>query len=434
MHRGVQEIGGSAVKRVSAAIAAAVLGLSVAVTGCGTPSNSADGRVTLTLWYWNGSLSDSILKQVDQHFPNVHLVAEKIGGDFESKLISSFYADDPPDITGINSADFVATMVKDHSQFVNLLQYSEVRAAEKDYLPWKWDLASTPDHKYQVGIPLDTGPTVLFYNADLFKKAGLPTNPTDVSSQITTWEEYMAAAKQMKQKTGVPMFDNVNTVYAAALNQGDKYYFNVQGQPIYQTNPIVKNAWNLAVEAHQDGSAANIPQWTTGWSAAVAHGGFASFIGASWMVPQVEQSTTEKGVWRVAAAPGGPSDEGGSFLGVPKASKYPELAAKVTLWILDQQHQLEMYPGLGLYPSTPSSYDNPIMNQPSAFFGGENINKYMAASAKAIKIGYQGPYDSSVNGLINQQLSQVALNGKNPQNAWKDAMQQIYAQLRRVFA
>ncbi|GGJ11699.1 sugar ABC transporter substrate-binding protein [Alicyclobacillus cellulosilyticus] len=412
---------------------AGAIALCAAVAGCGQPANQHE-RVTLTLWYWNDSLSDDILAQVNKVFPNVNLKAEKIGGDFEAKLLSAMYADDPPDITGINAANFVATMVKDHNQFVNLLDYPEVRAAQKLYLPWKWNLAATPDHKYQVGIPIDTGPTVLYYNAALFKKAGLPSDPKDVSRIINSWPAYIKAAEQMKARIGVPMFDNVNTVYEAALNQGKEYYFKPDMTPIYKTNPVVKHAWDLAVEVHKLGLAANIAQWTTAWSAGAAHDGFASFIGASWMVPQLEQSDPRQGVWRVAAAPGGPSDEGGSFLGITKACKNPELAVKVVLWILNPQHQAQMYPTLGLYPSTPGVYTWPIMNKPMPYFGGENINEYLSKSAEGIDIGFQSPYDSTVDSIINQQLSQVALNGKDPNQAWNDAMHLIDQQLARVLA
>ncbi|MCL6631837.1 MAG: ABC transporter substrate-binding protein [Alicyclobacillus herbarius] len=415
-------------------ILAAVMALSMATTtvGCGQTGAKPSGKITLTLWYWNDSIDDNLLKQVDKAFPNVHLQAEKIGGNFESKLIAAMYADDAPDITAINSADFIATMVKDYNQFVNLNQFPEVRQAKKLYLGWKWNLASTPDHKYQVAIPMDTGPVVLYYNTKVFKKAGLPTSPEAVSKKLKTWQNYIQAGEQIKAKTGVPLVDNLTTVYNAALNQGKKYYFTSDMKPIYEHNPVVQNAWNLAVEFHQKGLSADIDEWTTAWSAAAHHDGFASFIGASWMVPQLQQSDSRQGVWRVAAAPGGAADLGGSFIGVTKDCKYPELAAKIILWLQNPEHQAYAYHTLGLYPSTPSAFTKPIMNQPSPYFGGENINQYFAASDKAIDIGFQSPYDSTVNNYFTQELALVAHNNKNPNAAWADAIAEINDQMRRI--
>ncbi|MCL6625755.1 MAG: extracellular solute-binding protein [Alicyclobacillus shizuokensis] len=404
----------------------------VCTASCGQNSAHQNGKITLTLWYWNDSINDDLLKQVDKAFPNVHLQAEKIGGNFESKLIASMYADDAPDITAINSADFIATMVKDYNQFVNLNQFSEVRKAKKQYLAWKWNLASTPDHKYQVAIPMDTGPVVLYYNTKVFKKAGLPTSPEQVSKKLKTWDDYIQAGEHIKQKTGVPLVDNLTTVYNAALNQGKTYYFTSDMKPIYETNPVVKHAWNLAVEFHHKGLSADVDEWTTAWSAAATHDGFASFVGASWMVPQLEQSDTRKGVWRIASAPGGPADLGGSFIGVTKDCKYPELAAKIILWLQNPKHQAQAYASLGLYPSAPSAFADPIMNKPSSYFGGENINRYFSASDKAIDIGFQSPYDATINNYFTQELALVAHNNKNPNSAWSEAITEINQQMRRV--
>lgn len=404
--------------------------LALGTAGCGTASSGSNHKITLTVWYWGQALDAATLAKVDQAFPNVHLVAENIGENFESKLIAALYAGDAPDLTAINSADFIALMVKDHDEFVNLNQYPEIRAAKKNYLTWKWDLASTPDHKYQVGIPIDTGPVVLYYNTQVFKKAGLPTNPAKVSKLLKTWNDYIAVGKQVKEKTGVPMVDNLSTIYQAALYQGKSNYFTSNMTPIYATNPVVKNAWNLAVEFHKDGLSANLPYGTTGWSAGTAHNAFATFVGASWELHKLEDSDSRKGVWKIAASPGGPSDNGGSFLGVTKDTKHPELAAKVALWINNAQNETKMWDDYKIYPSTPASF--PHLNEKDPYFGGENINKYFEASDKGIKIAFQSPYDSTINGNFTQQLSLIDDSNKNAQVAWNDAINESKAEMRRI--
>lgn len=412
-----------------AALGSALI-LSLAVVGCGQGSNTSNKKITLTVWYWGQALDAKILDNVDKAFPNVHLVQENIGGNFESKLIASMFAGDAPDLTAINSADFIATMVKDHDQFVNLNQYSFVRQAEKNYLPWKWDLASTPDHKYQVAIPIDTGPVVLYYNSLLFKKAGLPTDPAKVSQMLKTWNDFMKVGEEFKAKTNVPWIDNLADIYEGALYQGTSYYFTPDMKPIYATNPTVKNAWNLAVEFHDKNLSADIPYGTNEWSAGTAHNGFATFIGASWKLHKLEYSDKRQGVWRIAAAPGGPSDQGGSFLGVTKDSKHPKLAAEVALWINDAANETKFYKSDHIYPSTIASFPN--LNSPEPYFGGEIINKYFASADKGIKIGFQGPYDSTIDGNFTRQLSLIENDNKNPQQAWKDAVDQSKAQMKRI--
>lgn len=73
------------------------------------------------------------------------------------------------------------------------------------YLEWKWNQGITPDGK-MIAFPMDTGPTALFYRSDLFKQAGLPSDPEKVSASIRTWDDYMAAGEQLQQKFGSRSF------------------------------------------------------------------------------------------------------------------------------------------------------------------------------------------------------------------------------------
>ncbi|GIQ63146.1 hypothetical protein PACILC2_17140 [Paenibacillus cisolokensis] len=47
--------------------------------GCsiGGGGGSSDNQITLTLWYWNRSLDDSIIAEAEQQFPNLHIRAQK---------------------------------------------------------------------------------------------------------------------------------------------------------------------------------------------------------------------------------------------------------------------------------------------------------------------------------------------------------------------
>lgn len=77
--------------------------------------------------------------------------------------------------------------------------------ADKDflkdnYLPNVLALAQTDDGK-QIGVPYSISVPVLFYNPEIFEKAGLdPANPPK------TWAQVAAAAKQIKEKTGTVGF------------------------------------------------------------------------------------------------------------------------------------------------------------------------------------------------------------------------------------
>ncbi|GER90249.1 hypothetical protein KDW_44110 [Dictyobacter vulcani] len=127
-----------------------------------------------------------------------------------------------------------------------------------------------------LALPMDTGPTALFYRADLFKQAGLPSDPGAVSAHLKTWEDYLRAGQQMKQATGgrVFMFDNITTVFNQMLAQQNLHYFSPTNQ--YTGNQRqVKQAWDYAARVHQQGLSARTTSYSTDWSAAISNNSIA---------------------------------------------------------------------------------------------------------------------------------------------------------------
>lgn len=111
---------------------------------------------------------------------------------------------------------------------------------EDQYLPWKWKQGVTPSGQ-MIGFPMDTGPTALFYREDLFKEAGLPSDPEDVTRQINSWDAYADAGEQAQGKFGGKVFltDNIATVYNQVISQSAERYFRPDGSFIGMDSPIV---------------------------------------------------------------------------------------------------------------------------------------------------------------------------------------------------
>lgn len=61
--------------------------LLLSLTGCGKQAEGEGdiGKITLTLWYWNRSIDDELLKQVEKQFPHIRLKAEKNWRRFQSQ-------------------------------------------------------------------------------------------------------------------------------------------------------------------------------------------------------------------------------------------------------------------------------------------------------------------------------------------------------------
>ena len=62
--------------------------------------------------------------------------------------------------------------------------------------------AQRTDDRFPDGYGTDSP----LYRADLFKEAGLPSEPAEVSRQLNSWEAYAAAGEQIKEKLGARYF------------------------------------------------------------------------------------------------------------------------------------------------------------------------------------------------------------------------------------
>ncbi|GGI46555.1 sugar ABC transporter substrate-binding protein [Paenibacillus marchantiophytorum] len=395
-------------------------------------ANASTGKVKLTLWYWNGSVDEALYKKVSEQFPNIELDAQNIGGDFRSKLLTTLSAGSgAPDITGLN--EDVQTYMGNKDKFYNLLDLG-ADSLKADYLPWKWNAGLSGDGKFMLGFPMDTGPTALYYRADLFKNAGLPYEPADVSAQIKTWDNYLDAGKKIRDTSSGKVFliDNAISVYNQYFAQQDKAYFD-NNDNFIGDQPHIKAGWDLTAKFTSEKVVAGVANWTPEWNSAANNGKFASFVGASWMKSTLQAGAPDtKGKWRVAPAPGEPGNNGGSFLAIPKQSKHPKEAFEVIKWLENAQNQANSYASKGLFPSTLASYPDPKMNLAEDFFGGQKTGEIFSDSAKKVKPKFLGLNQNIATTAFNDELTNMEKSGKDPNKALKDAIDNSKKKLSQI--
>jgi cellobiose transport system substrate-binding protein len=404
------------------------------VIGCSKDTDKASGdKIKLTLWYWNGSIDDNIIAKVSEQFPEIQLQAIKIGDDYKTKLTTTLAAGSGgPDIAAINN--WVSELFPVSDKFVNLRDYGADDIAT-DYLDWKWKQGITPDGQSVIALPMDIGPSVLFYRADLFEKAGLPIEPKQVSELLSTWDSYIEAGKKLAAAfpdKKIHMTDSIVNLYYQVLWQSETRYFDTSDNFIGDQEQV-KKAWDYAVQAHKYNLSAKTDQYTAEWNALMTNNGAASFVGAVWMKKILKDGAPNTaGKWRITNAPGGAGgDNGGSFIGVLKQSKHPKEAYEVIKWLMNSENQLKSYTDTDLYPSTPSVYKDPALLAADPFFGAEPNGKYFFNAAQQTKAAYQSPKDSIVDSAIVAELVNVEKQNKDPDKAWSDAMSKIKKDLSR---
>lgn len=389
--------------------------------------DQSGGKIVLTLWYRNRSLDDHLLARIEKQFPSIHVQALKIGGNFDAKLRTAMAGhSNVPDLVTINAN--IATYFPDEDQLVDLRTLGSDQIAH-DYLGWKWQMATTPTGRL-LALPVDTGPTALFYRADLFRRVGLPTDPQALAAQLPDWDAYIQAGQRLQRTLpGIFMFDDITTIFTQIMSQSEKQFFDATNRYIGDQDHV-RRAWNYAVKAYQSGLVAKATAGTGEWNADANNGTLASFVGASWMKQRLLQaSPSTAGQWRIAPAPGGAGNNGGSFLALTRYGTHPDEAFAVMCWLLSPQNQAQSYVDNNLFPSTPGAFADARLSRPEPFFGGQITTPVFSQAARQTRSSYFGPASDIVNRVFQRELSLVETQDKNPTNAWNDAQREIQREL-----
>lgn len=403
----------------SLSLAAILGGCSTAAPGTG--GATAEGAPEMVLWTWPEGFAASVLESVSGAFPEINLRQDVIGGDFKQKLSTTLQAGSGlPSITGIKGED-IAFFASQADYFVDLNTLG-AEDAKGDYLDWKWAQATTVDGR-QLGIPIDIGPTALFYRFDIFEKYGLPAEPEALASAIRTWEEYFALGSELLGKApDTYLVRYVSGLFDTMVKQSGKNFVSPDGAFIGDQDHI-RTAWDTALKAHTLGISGGFKASTADSQAAVANGQLPADLGASWHLADLMVDAPDTaGKWHVCAHPGEATNNGGSFLGIPAGTTDAEQAFKVILHILNSENQIVEYLDKGNFPAHSTALGSQELRSGVDFLGGQVGGEVFAAAAKTVRPLYEHAYNSTIAGPYTAELDEVESNGKDPETAWQDAV------------
>jgi len=396
----------------------AALGLGLSSLAACSSGSAGTGSSTTTLWYWGGGLSDAVVDSSKTQFPDAKITPSKIGGDFKQKLQTAFTGGAfAPTITGVKGED-MAYFKSVAAKFTDLGPLGATAAAAKG-LAWKWKQGQTTDGK-QIGYPIDIGPTAMFYRSDLFEQAGLPTDPTAVGAAVKTWDEFYALGQELHGK--VPKTFPVSSlaaVWTITTGQTSQRFVGEDGTFTGDSDEL-HEAWRTAVKAQALGLNANASQ---NLNPAFADGTIGIEMGAAWHALDISDGAPDTaGKWRVASNPVKPTNLGGSFLAIPATTKDPAEAFKIIQWILSPENEAKGYSDAAIFPADPAAWTLPALTGGDAFFGGQKTIDIFGPAAQLVPAQYESPFDASVSAPYADELAKVETAGKDPEQAWTDAV------------
>ncbi|SFM24620.1 cellobiose transport system substrate-binding protein [Gracilibacillus orientalis] len=388
--------------------------------------------IELNFWVYGSAGYDVLVDEYMDENPNVTInINEGEMEDVHNNLFTSISAGSgAPDISMIEISN-VAKFMEANDQFYNLNDYGAADIKDK-YLDWKWQQAESVDGSFQLGLPTDIGPTTMFYRTDVMEEAGLPTDPVELAGEIDTWDSYREAAEKIYDETGKPITDSPELMFYAIRDQQEQQYFNEDDELIVEDT--VKEAYDFTTQMIEDGYVGQNSLWTPEWGSAMEEGSYATLIGApAWMIANVKGNAPDSGGdWSLTTIPEGAGNWGGSFLTIPAESEHPQEAYDFIEWLVSPENQLKSFHNNGLFPSAPEVYeDEEFLATTDEYFSGAETARIFAEAAETVQPVYMGVNYSIVNDEIVTALTNVAVEGADPQEEWDAAISRIESQLER---
>ncbi|MDT0267523.1 extracellular solute-binding protein [Streptomyces sp. DSM 44915] len=270
------------------------------------------------------------------------------------------------------------------------------------------------------GVPLDSGPLVLYYRADVFERHGIEVP--------TTWAEYADAARQLHEADP--------TAYITA-DAGDG---NGALAMIWQAGgtPFASSGEDLSVDLADTGSTAwadmwgglladglidnGVAQWSNEWRRGMADGRYATWVAGAWGGSALASHVpSAAGQWRVTDIPqytdgtdgADPqrtgAQSGGSGLTVPAGSDDKLAAVGFTQWMTTSETANRMWVEAGQVPAVSDVLASDAwLDIEDPYFGGQRVNRVYAEASQAVLPNWEYlPFEPYANSVFSDTVGQA---------------------------
>jgi multiple sugar transport system substrate-binding protein len=404
----------------------AACGSSGGTTPAASSSDALNTPVTLTFWSWAPAAAPTVkLFEASHPTIKINLVNAGQSATEYTKLATAMKGGGAPDVAQIEYYALPQFVLS--KQVADLTPYGAA-ALQSQYTKSAWQQVAIDGGIF--GYPQDTGPLVMFYRTDVFKKLGL--NPP------TTWDEYQADAAKIHQADPTKYIGSVDPADAGGMNS---LLWQAGGTPFKTTDSStvttslsddaatkVTTLWTSLVQQKQVNVTAG---WTADWWKAMGAGTYATWIAGAWApgviastIPQSESDWAAAPVPQWTAGANVTAENGGSSVAVMSNSPHKAAAAAFAQWLDTDPTAVQSLTDNGLFPATTAMLNSDaFQNAPIAALGGQQANKVFADSSAHVAAGWQYlPFQVYANSVYGDTVGHAETAGTSLLDglaAWK---------------
>jgi multiple sugar transport system substrate-binding protein len=377
-------------------IAALILGtaLLAACSSGGDKSAStattSQGKVNLTFWTWVPEI-DKVVAKWNQAHPDIHVrVSTQAQGDaLVTKLLTAAKGGNPPDLAQVEYQALPTLVSNDVLADIS----GQAGAIKERFGEGVWQQVTLgTDAVY--AIPQDSGPMMLFYRADLFKKLGLQVPKT--------WDEFAQLARTVHGKDPKRYLTTFSTNdpgwFAGLSQQAGASWWGVSGDTwkVSLNDPATKKVADFWGGLVADGAVDKQPMFTPQWNKAMNDGTLLAWPSGVWAPgPLATGAAKTKGKWTMAPLPQWSAGEqrtgnwGGSSTGITAKSAHRDAAVQFAQWLnTDPAAVADLVKFGGLYPADRDAQSGPALQSPPAFFPQQGDFYVLAKQIADTAVGF----------------------------------------------
>lgn len=396
-----------------------------------TAAPAGDGSQSLTVWCWDPAFNLYAMEEAEKVYQKDHPdfdlnIVETPWDDIQTAIItgaSSGNLDTMPDIFLTQNNAFQKNVINYENVFTDLtdsgISFGDFGDSSVSY--------STVDGK-NYGVPFDNGASVFAYRTDLLAEAGLTVADfTDI-----TWEKFIELGKQVKDKTGKPLFSfqaGGADVIVMMLKSAGSSLFNEDGTVNMVGNDVLTAAFQTYKDLIDAGVLVEYNSWDE-YVASFVNGSVAGTMNGCWILASVQTAEDQSGNWAVTNIPSltgisgatNYTENGGSSWAVCSASGNSALAIdflKSTFAGSTELYDTILPKSSAIANWLPAS-ESDVYAEPQEFFGGQAIYKDIVAYSENVLPFNTGVYYYEATTAIGTQVTNV-VNGTDITQAIQDA-------------
>ena len=381
-------------------------------------------RGGMQIWLGDGNhanLYRALAPEWNRRHPDLPLTVSLISGPaLQSRMLSGFYSGTPlPDLIEVERGQ-IGQVFAGPLQDVGFVDLTDLLA--RDGLAHEMDSASYSPWTSRgriFGLPRGAHPVMLADRSDLVEAAGI-----DVK-QIETWDDYFRLMRPLLQDLdGDGYIDRypltislTNASFSEIfLIQGGGGYFDGMGNPLLNSDANVRIVARLATWYAGPGRVIGDINMYTGAGLRLLREGYAVAIpSADWYVGNLPVTLPSlAGKIKLMPLPawerGGrrTSANGGTMIGVTKASKHPEIAWELAKFLyFSPVIARQLYDLTHIVSPVKSTWGASYYDRPEPYFCGQPVGRLLQQAIPDIPPRPSSPYLSSAVQLVNSVITQL---------------------------